>query len=311
MKKTIVFIALFTLVNLLCYPKNISPAFQGARWTYCYADPERINFLYFYVDGDTIINNISRSKFYLTSDETKRISYLIGFLHITEKKYYLRYEENEEAYHINGFKGLLLDSHKDYAICDFSLKKGDEFTMYRDKYSDVKKYVYDVDSIELGSEKRKSYAMKNNPDSEWISDYWIEGMGSVNYGIIFEFLEAWPTAEWSKSFVCYSENDKTLYLNPFFDECPQFSPQSIKHPNKESSLITFSPNPMGNETKLISVFPMEEIILSDLSGRTIRKIACGGKLEYTLFRESLPTGIYPVKVVFQNGRLEAGKLVIK
>lgn len=217
--KTKIFILILWAITLSTYSQAESSS-RNSQWKYYFQQETAKSYFYFYTEGDTIIDNISRAKLYVASDNSSKGSYLAGFLHTAEKKGYFRYQEEENYSLIDGFYGLNLEYETDYLIYDFSLEKGDEFKLHLPE-QEIKFYISDVDSIETNSIKRKRYTIRNSPESEQILTYWIEGVGSTD-GLFYQELEHWITCECFKLFVCCSEDGETLYLNPEFNECPHF-----------------------------------------------------------------------------------------
>lgn len=171
MKKFLLLTGLFICISLSASSQGELP-FYESRWTYQYKQQYIIqNALCFYTQGDTIIDAIPRTKLYAAADNNNK-SYLVGFFHEIEKKIYFRYENDEENHFLSGsgFYGMELDADKDYLYFDFSLEEGDEFTLPTEDY-EIKRYIHEVDSVTIGEEKRKRYAIKNDPDSDWVSDY--------------------------------------------------------------------------------------------------------------------------------------------
>ena len=302
--RTILFFSLFVLIATHSFSQEESLPFQNSRWTYYFQDEGSSNYLTFYVDGDTILNEVARSNVY-AMDDIRKEPVLIGFLHAVEKKIYFRIPEEDRSSSVSGFFGFALENNKDFLIYDFSLEEGDEFLPPLG--GDSKLYIHSVDSIELGAEKRKRYTVKN--DSEVVA-YWIEGMGNRE-GLFYLGVEEWVSCECFRKFVCYSENDETLYLNSEYDECPDFSIFSGMETIDKEGTITLSPNPMEEMAKIKSQNPIQEIRLYDIKGSLAEQIVCNGELEYTLLRRSIPSGVYALMVVFQDKKSEVKKLIVK
>ena len=100
-------------------------------------------------------------------------------------------------------------------LYDFTKKVGD--TVRINFYSYYK--ILSIDSVKIGSEYRKRYKITggymHNPD------YIIEGIGSVLEGLLGRITEI-PTCgdcyqDWE--FVCFSQNDESVYKNPAYVDC--------------------------------------------------------------------------------------------
>jgi hypothetical protein len=74
------------------------------------------------------------------------------------------------------------------------------------------------------------------------------------------------------------------------------------------TLLTVMPNPTTGKVRVMSGKPIQDITLSDISGRTVLTQR-GGKSDQTLDLSSLPAGIYFVRVVTHNQEIATAKVI--
>ena len=311
MKTKILTIAIAAILFVL--PVNAQDVFplSGAKWTevieYDYNYPI-IEYQYFsYVlQGDTIIDDILRSKLHLipgTSTDTD----IVGFIHIQDSTVFYR---GRTTYAYN----RLCDEYhqQDYPLYDFSLSKGDSFyDCFESSFSfNNEEYYYhvsDIDAVNLGGVSRKRITFIHDL---WLGsrDQWIEGMGSVNG--LFYGKESVPISDGSnKYFVCFTQNDELIYLNPRYSECPV--PQFNAIPEVKTNPLRVFPNPMKSTATIQSNQPLQSIQIYDISGILLHKQACNGKLQTTINRQSLSQGSYFIKIALQTGETLIEKLIVQ
>ena len=309
--KILTIIAFAAMLSVL--PVNAQDIFplSGAKWTevieYDYNYPI-IEYQYFsYVlQGDTVIDDILRSKLHLiprTSTDTD----IVGFIHIQDSTVFYR-GVTRNAYY------PLCDVYhqQDYPLYDFSLSIGDSFfdcsaSMH---YVDWDYYsVLDVDAVNLGGIGRKRITLAWTwEEQQYIRDQWIEGMGSVNG--LFYGKEAIRRSDGSnKYFVCFTQNDELIYLNPRYSDCQGLSFKAI--PEVKTNPLRIFPNPMKSTATVQSDYPLQSVQIYDISGVLLYKQTCKGELQTTINKQSLLQGSYFIKVILQTGETQIEKLIVQ
>lgn len=288
----------------ISYSQDIFPL-HNAKWTGIYRTCEGLNYVSTYfsyiIQGDTVVDNITRSKCYYIPDINKTDAVLVGYFHVVDSTVYFQLHKNEEGFYNRGLFTFCEGYGSDCLLYDFSLQEGDTFT-YSCCGDFVGTNVTSVEQIEFGGKERKKIIF-NDLDSF----FWIEGMGS-NMGF-FPGIELIPTSEDSYDYICFSVNDEVLYMNPYYSECPVSNLNSIQKitPNR----LTIFPNPMGSAATVQSDQPLNSLQIYNVYGVLLREQVCNGKLQTLIQKQSLPSGMYFVKCISQAGNMQIKKLIIK
>ena len=231
---------------------------------------------------DTTIKGIVYKKVMLSQDALHKNWIKDGYLRETadEKVYYL------EALYVS-------------EICyyNFNVKKGDTI---------LPGYPFVVDSINnilIGKQLRKRFYINKSGSP---CDIWIEGIGSVEYGILNAYMCG--VIGTKQSFLCYSENDTLKYENPEYNLCPQIidNMNELKNGNGELRINVY-PNPV-NSLLVVGFSLLEKsnikIQIYDITGREIEtlvnEIKDIGKHKIEFNAEKLNNGIYFCRLEAEN-----------
>lgn len=173
----------------------------------------------YHFDGDTIIDGKRYTKIYrqvcISDTECGDLSYYAAVREdtIAEKIYcifaaysgYPRYPEGTEV-----------------LLADFAVQPGDEVTVYSDwePCRDLA-FVESVDEVLVNGEYRKRINLSH--ESKWqeddLADSWIEGIGSVIYGLFFPHTQLVIDAYDFPEFLCLHVGDILIYQNSFYNTC--------------------------------------------------------------------------------------------
>ena len=274
---------------------------SGAKWTEVEVRsdldglPYSFKYYSFYFEGDTIIDNIQRSKLYADFDYYgNEDSLLMGFFYVDEKKVYFRI--NEETLYSSPIS-LCTEVGVDYLLYDFGLNVNDCIEVCGVATGPK---IDEVDSVMLGDQKRKRYIFNES----YISRYCIEGMG--NTGGLFSLITAGKTCPCYTTLVCFSQNDEVLYLSPNFIDCS--TPKPLSAEDASTGNFTISPNPAG-EVVTVS-HPSEvirEVALYDNAGRQLLvRQSDSGSMQLAL---PYPSGIYHLTITTASGKRYHQKMV--
>lgn len=231
----------------------------------------------FKLSGDTILDNISYKKVYLSEDEIP-----------TNWEFYggMREDENQKVWFYPTI-GMI----EEQLIYDFSVNVGD--TIYFNYES-----VMVVDSIayhEIAGIERKHIYFSYVYFS-FIEELWIEGIGS-NYGILSSgsgsYVGGWT---W---FLCMSENGQLIYMNPNYSSCYLISTGIQENDN---SIIQVYPNPVQDKIKInySENTIIESMSIIDLKGQKIIEFEIN-KTELDL--SGISKGLYFLKVTYEKGEI--------
>jgi hypothetical protein len=160
-------------------------------------------------------------------------------------------------------------------------------------YTDIK--VVGIDSILMGNEYRKRYAIQNG--MIWMPEYWIEGIGSD-----LELFSPFSlTFEWRFYTLCFSEID-TYYINsPNGADSCHYSVNSGIEEN-ELQKIQFYPNPATDVIKIDAVVSngKSEAIIYSTQGQMLQNKRFDSPKTELDVRELKP-GVYFLRVISEKG----------
>jgi hypothetical protein len=298
MKTKIIFSLLLLLTGAIAVSAQEVFPLSGAKWTERITIGEEESTYYSYVlQGDTIVDDILRSKLYYIPDINRKDSILTALVHIEDKKVV--------------FWGIYCEEYEqDLPLYDFSLAVRDTF-QYCEPSGGYYYYVSEIDEANLGGISRKGMTVISGKyiGDRWMEfdiDYWIEGMGSVKG--LFNIIKKGPmSVHWD--LICFTLNDELIYLNPQFSECPV--PNFTSIPEVKTNPLRIFPNPMKLLATVQSDQPLQAIQIYDISGVLLYKQACNGELQTVIERQSLLQGTYFMKITFQTGETRTEKLIIQ
>lgn len=257
------------------------------------------------VEGDTIIDSLEYSKLFLTwsatfyQDGPCHFQFLSGPVQSNSYLGAVRTDEKQQVLYIPGSDTL------SYIIYDFSLSVGDTINWDRPE-QDFKAYVFDIDSLLIGStfRKRINLGVFGN-----LPDQWIEGIGSA-----FGFFSTFGDRSWEKvihELMCYRDNHipQLFFHNYDCSMCDIVT--SLVYQSSDQRLIIY-PNPMENHT-LIEV--PEKVIptqlrVYDLSGRLVYFKTITGFEPIKLYRKDFKRGIHFLEIIDKKNKSYREKLLI-
>jgi|GEM_PF-6909194 hypothetical protein len=176
------------------------------------------------------------------------------------------------------------NSDEEQMIYDFNIDEGDTFvfSLYGGSY-----IVYRVDSVNVNDNLLKRLYLKGISD-ENICDEWIEGVGSVNYPLLYPFQSISMHAY--GKLLCVKQNNVTAFMNPQYNTCyiPFMNLESV-----DNTSIKIYPTLVKDNIYVVSDNnkPMD-ISFVNISGHRTKTIRTNGSKEIDI--SSLPSGIYNV-----------------
>jgi len=236
--------------------------------------------------GDTILSANSYKKLYTSSDSLHSSWYIIGAMR----------EDSAQ-------KVFFSDLTEEYLLYDFSLSKGE--TLYADfRGCQFEMTLDNIDSIVLlNGEIRKRYNFSN-----WTTDTWIEGIGSIN-GLINVGLQMCSFDIYSQ-LNCFTENDLLKLQNSDFTSC-YFSSVGL---TKDISIekITLSPNPFITAAILKTPSYMANCVLRiySVSGKLLRTYSNLSGKQFLIERGDLNPGLYFIQLKDANNIKRICKMII-
>ncbi len=176
------------------------------------------------------------------------------------------------------------NSDEEQMIYDFNLDEGDTFvfSLYGGSY-----IVYRVDSVNVNDNLLKRLYLKGISD-ENICDEWIEGVGSVNYPLLYPFQSISMHAY--GKLLCVKQNNVTAFMNPQYNTCyiPFMNLESV-----DNTSIKIYPTLVKDNIYVVSDNNKTmDISFVNISGHRTKTIRTKGSKEIDI--SSLPSGIYNV-----------------
>jgi hypothetical protein len=192
---------------------------------------------------------------------------------------------NDTVYGRTWYRYPYADS--DGLIYDFSLQPGDTAKLVNQLFGPdtIKLLVTSTDSVWLGERWRERISLTNFELS--LQEWWIEGIGS-QWGVINAGNSFYSAACGGQELLCFWQNGQQVYQNEAFAVCDFNTAITDLQPK---SFLKIGPNPANKLVTLTGVELGSQIVLTDLSGRVIRRsTAIGAKVELSV--ETLPQGVY-------------------
>lgn len=239
--------------NISVYDDDFSPEHMNPTWTYYGLK----------TGGDTLISEISYKKLYISHDSLFRETFGIVGIREDSKRIYL----SKSRY-----------SLEEVLLYDFSLDTGDSITVYRligiENYSihPAKAIVDSISTIIIDGDIRKQlfieYQCVGYP--EYIEkDIWVEGIGSLDFGLLNESCRCLTGCYTSSFLTCYSENSTTIWRNPLFNSCYIDSSATL---NIEPEIIlenAISITVINKRIQIHSEDPISSLRVINMQGQTI------------------------------------------
>lgn len=223
----------------------------------CQDGPPDTILLRYVIHGDTTINEITYKKLCLESGDTINpiIKSLGGIREESKKIFY------------QGRTILFDTNNKEYLLYDFTKQIGD--TIKHNPQGWFQSVVLDIDSILIDGTYRKRYKVDNgyfyqNPD------YIIEGIGSVNNGLLGHISDIPTCGTHYWEHICFKENGVVKYLNSDFDDCYPARLLMGTDFKKTDARIKIYPNPAGRNLQIENYSGENfSVKVIDINGRTM------------------------------------------
>lgn len=162
-----------------------------------------------YLKGDSVYNNHTYHNMWSQtgSIDSPTTNYFGGIREVNKKIYYIGLQAFNPDQEI-----LLYDFTKHVGDTIYHTFQGGSF----DGYS----VVVAIDSISISGQYRKRFKINERFNSPNEYDYWVEGIGNIENGLLKHIMPI-PTCACKNinKFICYSENDALIYKSANFDNC--------------------------------------------------------------------------------------------
>lgn len=305
MKPTTLIFGLIFIINQSLKSQDYVPfPTENVNWNVFYAGtcketPPDTSLFRYTIHGDTTINENQYSKLCIetTGGTFNPKVRTIGGLRESDKKiYYIG-----QTIYAGGFD-------VEYLLYDFTKQIGD--TIKHDSYGRFTSVVLEIDSVLIGGNYRKRYKV----DNHWFyqnPDYIVEGIGSVNNGLLGHISDIPTCGSHYWEHICFKENGIVKFLSPSFSDCfPSNLLTDIAQLDYKTDFKIY-PNPFSNKIQIENKLNYQDLTfkLIDINGKTlIEKIIDNGKVTLDL---NISSGLYNALIIDKNGNILITKKVIK
>ena len=230
-----------------------------------------------FIEGDTLINGTTAKKVWYYLNEYRGAVFEDGL----KKVYYRDAEDTAMSF------GKL--------IYDFSLNINDSVTLWHGPSSTGKCVLRQVDTILINGTLRKRFSL-STPGQITFIDSWIEGIGSVTYGLV----AYWTCGlSFGTGYLCSAYSDNVLVYSVNNSFCP---PNSATEMSEDRIDVSVYPNP-SHDIILISLgnyFSKYRIsILSQLGKILFESVSNTSHSEVDMRKFS--SGLYFLQIVDEKG----------
>lgn len=257
--------------------------------------------------GDTVINNLSYKKIYMSGDYNFNISNSIYRCAIRE--------ENKIVYaNYGGIEAILYD---------FNLNIGDTIRLneYGNASFSLQPFkVEDIDSISIYGKYHKRWKFKQY--QAHLEEYWLEGIGST-FGLLNRNKNAWDICF---QLVCVSI-DSTIVYQPVISEkfmpCYPYSFSYVCEGRENTTFIKdentgyyssyLFPNPITNSATFKFGIELDEasIIIYNVFGQEMKREEIFNEENKIINCEKLNEGCYIYNIINKNGAvISKGKFIL-
>lgn len=251
----------------------------------------------FYVQDDTIINNLKYNKIFQTSDSN------LPYIHHHWKFAYRNDTTNRKVYLYDD------QSQKDQLLYDFSLIEGDTFLLY--SYGGTSRYggsiIKNIDTLTIQGNQHLIFYPEYQGDMRLP---YVEGIGSLAGIINDSYL-----FEGGKLLKCFKKGDKLMtYFNRGPGSCELYHNDHIGIENKhqKEKLLGISPNPIVHQSVLRSKSgqSISEISIYDVTGSLQFKNSGLSNSTFPIGQFLQKKGYYFVKVRLDNSSEHTIKVIV-
>lgn len=299
-KLALLMIPMLSGLNGLCQPPLPFP--QGeAQWTVNYvfignSVPDRI----YSTMGDTLVDGGQFTK--------------IGWVENTNSPFGPEDLTYHGAMRDDGGQWLFIPASDsvEYVLYDFTGEEGDTVTIWNPQwgYGPADFSVQSVELMQFQDGPRRLWTL--TALNGWLqSEYWVEGMGSLPYGL---FDHAPNIADAGYMLICFEEDGLLIHRDPNADSC-YYRLVGIEERSYASGELAIHPNPASKWIQIDLHYealpPLVTIVFLDLAGRLVygtSPIASRGQLGCDV--SPLEPGTYLTVIIGDGVMLAYGRIVV-
>lgn len=287
------FVLLLTFTFSLCYGQNYFDDSSVWHQRYDGCAPNICNHenYQYYVNGDTLINNISYLKIYKAGTGIEIVNFFgtPDTTFSTFDEYYAGIrEEDHLVYHVRS------SENTEALLYNFDWDIGDTIQCWSGNCI----VVDSIGTINFGNDERKHFFLSGTGIQ---SNELIEGIG-FGSGL---FRVPFATFEWGGQLICYRQNENVISLSTS-NECDFIT--NLDLPNRLEENISIFPNPVVNELAIEIEIEIEnvendyQVKIFNLNGMLVKEyhnvFSSQNRVVFDL--TNLNSGIHFLTVQFQN-----------
>lgn len=299
LKHQIISIALI-FTAIFSYSQTYLPLIEeNKQWNeygYLYPDANWTDF--YYIGGDTVINDLDYVKLLWDSNVPNTSLYLIGFL---------RENEEGQVYYIGFDKADQFNRSEEYLLYDFDSQPGDILEVYSVEWAGT--CMITIDSIiseDYFNITRNKYYY-HLLEGSWETSFWVEGLGS-SFGLL-NTCSSWIDA--GSYLLCVSKDTSLLYFNSEIgDNCEVPSTVSIiEHYDGEMPAIVPNPND-GNFILKSGIDEEFEFQLYNLAGELVINLSVSTNSAIDLSHYHHASGMFIYTIRKDHQAIKTGKMIL-
>ncbi len=256
-------------------------------------------------NDDTLINNITYHKLYLSNDTLFQESEWIGGIREDSfKRVYFRHA------------AMTGSSESDRLLYDFSLQLGDSLPANAHNGQNnwlVPMQVTQVDSININGTYHRRITFN------WPRTSWVEGVGNNIRGLLY-YSGTWPNNGQWNDLVCLGREGNWIFHNansaaPPYAALPGCNEDlvGIRDRTIPAASIAFHPLPVVavSTIYLLGGGRLQTMDVYEITGRNIKTYTASAKGSISVLRDDYKPGIYFYRLHDDKGQHASGKFVVQ
>ncbi|MCK9452407.1 MAG: T9SS type A sorting domain-containing protein [Bacteroidales bacterium] len=283
-------------------------------WSEVYSNiqPFQIDTYQYGISGDTLINSQLYRKIYRLYDTIYPVvpgSYCGA----------IREDSSKRIFSIGCdcvYPGSPFD--EEVLLYDFSKAVGDTIFVGVEGIGPLGYMIIDsIGSVLIDGNYRKTFHFTSwnrgrKVNSNWIEDYWIEGIGSTRS--LFSPLQYVTTGYGKWELICFNQENEVKYLNPKYNSCfPLLT--GANSINMQNEAVKIYPHPVTS----ISVIELmsstgsyfQHIAIYNVLGQQVNAMNITAKTKVFINRADFKPGLYIYRLSGQHTKPETGKIIFK
>ncbi len=208
--------------------------------------------------------------------------------------------EIDNRVYLQNFQGI-------HILYDFNAKLNDTLLIDYPQEAGYDSYVVtQVDTVFIASKFRKRIMLQNTM-TEYDQDVWVEGIGSLIFGLFSPGLSQSVT-DWYSLALCFRENptEEIYQIDTIYNECfmhlPQKNCNGVSAVSNTTQVLDFDLTLNAHAIHLSSATPLQQISIYDYCGQLIFQKDLLGATQVDLAHAYFSPGLYILHVQSKSGK---------